>query len=435
MPVRGGSSRDPMEPARVTLEDLTPVRKRLQVEISATDVQAELERAFTVVGRQARLRGFRPGRVPRPVLERTFGEQVRREVLGRLVEESFRQAIETHRLEPVSTPDIDADPLTPGQSLRYSATVDVRPVIEVGNLEGLEVRRPSTTVTDEAVEAALGRLRESAAQLRPIVDRAVVEAGDIVSVDLTSRLEGAESVHREGVLVEAGAGTFPLALERQLVGQHSGAELTLQVPYPRDYPNAGLAGKTPEFEVAIRELRSKELPALDDDFARDHGRCQSLAELRTRVRSDLEREAEARATDTMHEAVLDQLFARHPFDVPPTLVERRVEAQLGTLGVREGADHQHALDELRAELLLDAVASRLDITVDESEIEAAIETLAARESHGAERLRALYRRPEAHAALHAKLVRDRALARLVGEDRAGARSVPALARVDIAREK
>jgi len=444
---RGDARADVMEAPHVTLEDLTPVRKRLQVEISATDVQAELERAFATVGRQARLRGFRPGRVPRPVLERTFGEQVRREVLGKLVEASLRQAIEAHHLEPVGTPDIDADPLTPGQSLRYAATIDVRPVIEVGTLDGLDVRRPAVVVTDESVETALAKMRDAAAQLRPITDRAVVEAGDVVTVDLTSRLEGAEPVRREGVLVEAGAGTFPLALERQLVGQYSGAELTLQVPYPRDYPNAGLAGKTPEFEVAIRELRSKELPALDDDFARDHGRCQSLAELRTRVRSDLEREAEARATDTMHEAVLDQLFARHPFDVPPTLVERRVEAQLGTLGVREGADHQHALDELRAELrpraerqvraelLLDAVASRLDITVDESEIEAAIETLAARESHGAERLRALYRRPEAHAALHAKLVRDRALARLVGEDRAGARSVPALARVDIAREK
>src|SRR5437870_1433631 len=282
MPVRGGSSRDPMEPARVTLEDLTPVRKRLQVEISATDVQAELERAFTVFGRQARLRGFRPGRVPRPVLERTFGEQVRREVLGRLVEESFRQAIETHRLEPVGTPDIDADPLTPGQSLRYSATVDVRPVIEVGNLGGLEVPRPSTTVTDEAVEAALGRLRDSAAQLRPITHRTAVEAGDVVSVDLTSRLEGAESVHREGVLVEAGGGSFPLALERQLVGQHRGAQLTLRVPYPREYSNAGLAGKTAEVDVVIRELRAKEVPSLDDDFARDHGRCQSLAELRPR---------------------------------------------------------------------------------------------------------------------------------------------------------
>src|SRR5438094_1883906 len=304
-----------MEPARVTLEDLSPVRKRIQVEISATDVQAELERAFRLVGRQARLPGFRPGRVPRPVLERNFGEQVRREVLGRLVEESFRQAIETHRLEPVGTPDIDADPLTPGQSLRYSATVDVRPVIEVGNLQGLELRRPSTTVTDEAVEGALGRLRESAAQLRPIADRAVVETHDIVRVDLTSRLEGAESVHREGVLVEAGAGAFPLALERQLVGQHIGAQLALRVPYPRDYPNAGLAGKTAEFDVEIRELRAKELPPLGDDFARDHGRCQSLAELRTRLRADLEREAEMRAIDAVRESLLDQLIARHPFDV------------------------------------------------------------------------------------------------------------------------
>src|SRR5256712_8133372 len=192
MPVRGGSSRDPMEPARVTLEDLTPVRKRLQVEISATDVQAELERAFTVVGRQARLRGFRPGRVPRRVLERTWGEQVRREVRGRLVEESSRRAIETHRLEPVGTPDIDADPVTPGQSLRYSATVDVRPVIEVGTLAGLELRRPPTTVSDDAVEAALGKLRDQVAQLRPLADRAGVEAGVVVPVGLKSRLEGAE---------------------------------------------------------------------------------------------------------------------------------------------------------------------------------------------------------------------------------------------------
>jgi len=425
-----------MEPARVTLEDLTPVRKRLQVEISATDVQAELERAFTVVGRQARLRGFRPGRVPRPVLERTFGEQVRREVLGRLVEESFRQAIETHRLEPVSTPDIDADPLTPGQSLRYSATVDVRPVIEVGNLEGLEVRRPSTTVTDEAVEAALGRLRESAAQLRP-------------SVDLTSRLEGAESVHREGVLVEAGAGTFPLALERQLVGQHRGAQLTLRVPYPREYPNAGLAGKTAEFDIVIRELRAKELPPLDDDFARDHGRCQSLAELRTRLRADLEREAELRAADAVREMLLDQLIARHPFDVPPTLVERRAETLLAALDVRvpEGTDRERALAEVRtelqpraerqvrAELLLDAVAVRLGITVDEREVEAEIDAMAARENHAPERLRALYHRPEAHAALHAKLVRERTLARLLAAASAGARTVPASVAPDVAREK
>ncbi|TMA36488.1 MAG: trigger factor [Deltaproteobacteria bacterium] len=428
-----------MEPARVTLEDLSPVRKRIQVEISATDVQAELERAFTLVGRQARLPGFRPGRVPRPVLERNFGEQVRREVLGRLVEESFRQAIETHRLEPLGTPDIDADPLTPGQSLRYSATVDIRPVIEIGNLAGLELPRPSTTVGDDAVEAALERLRDSAAQLRPITDRTIIEAGDMVTVDLTSRLEGAEPVHREGVLVEAGGGSFPLALERQLIGQHRAATLTLRVPYPREYPNAGLAGKTAEFDVVIRELRAKEVPPLDDDFARDHGRCQTLAELRARLRTDLEREAEARAADAVHQGLLEQMIARHPFDVPPTLVERRVEALLGTLGVRlpEGTDRERALAELRtelrpraehqvrAELLLDAVASHLGLTIDEKEVEAEIDAMAARDGQRGERLRALYHRPEAHAALHAKLARDRALARLVAEASGGARTVPA----------
>src|SRR5438552_1528003 len=373
-----------MEPARVKLEDLSPVRERIRVEISATDVRSELGRAFTVVGRQARLPGFRPGRVPRPVLERNFGEQVRREVLGRLVEESFRQAIETHRLEPVGTPDIDAAPLTPAQPRHSSGSVDVRRVIEGGNLEGLELRRPSTTVTDEAVEGALGRLRESAAQLRPIADRAVVETHDIVRVDLTSRLEGAESVHREGVLVEAGAGAFPLALERQLVGQHIGAQLALRVPYPRDYPNAGLAGKTAEFDVVIRELRAKELPPLDDDFARDHGRCQSLAELRARLRADLERDAAVRAADAVREMLVDQLIARHPFDVPPTLVERRVETLLAALDVRvpEGTDRERALAEvrpqlepraerqIRTELLLDAVAVRLGITIEEREAEA-----------------------------------------------------------------
>src|SRR5207245_2349575 len=152
---------------------------------------------------------------------------------------------------------------------------------------------PTTRGSDEDVERTIGELRESVAQLRPVEDRAQVEGGDVVRVDLTSRLEGGEPVHREGVLVEAGSGSFPLALERQLVGQSRGVRLALRVPYPADYPNAGLAGKTAEFEVEIKELRVKELPALDDDFARDHGKCDSLAELRARVRADLEREAAA----------------------------------------------------------------------------------------------------------------------------------------------
>src|SRR5437867_1569122 len=410
-----------MDQSTATLEDLTPVRKRLEVEVPAAAVQAELDRTFHEVGRRARLRGFRPGKAPRPVLERAFGEEVRREVLGRLVEASFHRAVETHGLAVVG-----------------------RPAIALGDLGGLQVVRPATRVSDADVEQTIGGLRESVAQLRPVEDRARVEAGDVVLVDLTSRLEGGEPVRREGVLLEAGSGSFPLALERQLVGQSRGARLALRVPYPADHPNTGLAGKTAEVEVEVKELRVKELPPLDDDFARDHGKCESLAALRARVRADLEQEAATRADAAVREALIDQLLARHTFDVPSTLVERRTEALLQTLDLRlpEGAEREQALARLReqlrpraerqvrTELLLDALAARDGIAVNDDELHAEVDGIAARERQVVERVRAFYERPEARAALRAKLVRDRALAGVL----AAARVMPSSPAESVAHE-
>ena len=419
-----------MDESRVTLEDVTSVRKRLRVEVPADAVQAELDRAFQLVGQQAKLRGFRPGKAPRPVLERVFGAEVRREVLGRLVERSFHDAVEQHGLAVVGTPDIDAETITPGEALRYSATVDIRPQIDVGDLGGLRVTRPSTAVGDEDVERTLHGLRESVGQLRPIEDRTVVEAGDVVRIDVTSRVADGEPTRREGVLLEAGAGSFPLALERQLVGQHAGAQLTLEVPYPADYGNPSVAGKTVHFEVEIKELRAKELPSLDDEFARDHGKCESLAELRTRVRADLEAQARERAEEAEREQILEQLVSRHTFDVPTTLVDRRTEALVAGLDARahRGADspareevlarireelRPRAERQIRAELLLDAIAAKERIDVTDDDVGREIDAIAARERQVPERVRALYERPEARAALRASLVRERALGRLV----------------------
>src|SRR5262249_24543420 len=158
------------------------------------------------------------------------------------------------------------------------------------------------SVGEEEVDRVLGALRESVAQLRPVEDRNLVESGDVVTVDLTSRLDGGEPVHRDAVLLEAGGGSFPLALDNQLVGQNRGARLSLAVPYPPDHANPRLGGKTAQFEVELKALHAKELPPLDDEFARDHGRCSSLADLRAKVRSDLEREAAARADEAVGEA-------------------------------------------------------------------------------------------------------------------------------------
>jgi trigger factor len=435
-----------MDGAKVTLEDLSPVRKRLQVEVPAQVVQAELDRAYQQLTHRARLPGFRPGRAPRHVLERMFGPQVRREVLARLVEESFHEAIEARGLALVGHPEIDTDEgIRPGDPLRYAVNVEVRPEIRLADLGGIEVTRPTATVTDEDVARTLEALRESVAQLRPLDDRAVVEAGDIVSVDLTSRLDDGEPTRRQDVLLEAGSGAFPLALERQIVGQHRGARLSLQVPYPADYENSGLAGRKVDFEVEIKDLRTKELPALDDDFARDHGRCETLAELRRRIRADLEQQAGARADDAVRAAVLEQALARHEFETPPSLVARRTEALLAGLGVRvpQGGEHDHALDEIRgqlrpraerlvrAELLLDAMAAHERVEVSDEEVAVAIDAIAAREREVVERVRGLYAKPEARESLRAKVRRDRVLAGLV----ARARVVPASPGESVADEK
>ncbi len=429
------SKDSPTDSPKVTLEELGPSRKRLQVEIDAPTVQAEIDRAFALVGRQARLPGFRPGKAPRRVLERMLGDQVRREVLGRLVEKSFHQAVHEHQLAVIGSPEIDADVLAPGEALHYSATVDVRPAIALADIGRLDVVRPAAVVGEEDVQRVLESLRESVAQLRPIADRNMVEAGDVVTLNLTSRLEGAEPVRREGILLEAGGGSFPLALERQLVGQHRGAHLTLEVPYPAEYSNPSLAGRTVQFGVEIVDLRAKELPPLDDDFARDHGRSDTLAELRARMRADLERQAQERADGAVREAILDQVLARHPFEVPASLIDRRCDAMLASMDVRlpPGTEEREALGHLReqlrpraerdvrADLLLDALAERDGLVPDEDAVAPEIEALAAREQQSPERVRALYERPEARAALRVRLGRQRALEQLVSS----ARIVPA----------
>ena len=433
-----------MHDARVMLEDLTPVRKRLQIEIPVEVVDAELERAFRQLGQGARLPGFRPGKAPRHVLERMYGAHVRREVLERMVADSFHHAVEDHHLAVVGSPEIDAETLTPGVPLRYSALVDVRPIIALGDLGGIEVVRPSASVDEAEVDRVLGALRESVAQLRPVEDRNLVGAGDVVTVDLTSRLDGGEPVHRDAVLLEAGGGSFPLALENQLVGQHRGARLSLAVPYPPDHANPRLGGKTAQFEVELKALHVKEVPPLDDDFARDHGRCASLADLRSKVRTDLEREAATRADEAVGEAVLEQLITRHSFEVPSSLVERRTDALLASLDVRlPEVDQQQALDQLRlkirpraegqvrAELLLDALAAREGISVSEADITTELEAMVARERQRGDRREPPGDRSELRAALRAKLVRDRALSRVI----ANAKVMPAPAAESVAREK
>lgn len=412
--------------SRATLEDVSPVRKRLAIEVPADEVTRELDRAYDTVRRHAKLRGFRQGRAPRAVLERFYGDQVRRDVMAHLVEVSFRRAVEEHALAIVGSPEIDADELEARAPFRYTAIVDVPPTFELVDLATIAAERRAVAIGDDEVERVLERLRERAAQLRPIEGRAVAESGDVVTVDIASRLGDAPPQTRDDVMLEAGSGLFEAALENQLVGREIGQQAELEATYPDDYANAGLAGQTVHFTVNPKALHAKELPALDEEFAKDQG-AESLADLRAKIRADLEAHAREEAENAMREKVLDALVERHAFEAPPSVVDRRADAMLASYGVRlpEGEEGRELLERLRGEVrpraerevriefILDALAEREGLAVSDAEVDAEIEAQAARDRQP-DRVRTLYARADARRMLRDRLVRARAFDHVLG---------------------
>jgi len=412
---------------KIAMETLDAVRRRLAVEVPADEVAAETERAFADLGRAARVRGFRPGRVPRPVLERLFGDQVRGEVFEKLIQRTYAEAIETNQVFAVGRPEIVTEQLGPGEPLRYRATVEVKPEVVADRYKGLEIERPLPAVTDADVRGALEHMRESFAQLHPVTDRATVERGDVVTLDYAGHVDGKLAGRREGRLVEVGASGFPPDFDAHLIGAAVGTEQAFEVTYPAEPRVGELSGKTVHFRVTVRALARKEVPALDDEFAKDHGDCATLDELRGRVRGQLEAEAAAHADELGRRAVLQKLAEVHDIPIPQAMVERRTEGLLREV-LREWEQQRvrpkneaealarlredltpRAREQVKVALLLEAVAQQEGLRVDDADVDARIAALATAAGQAAERVRALYQDPDARRDLRAQLLQARAL--------------------------
>src|SRR5262245_15751975 len=283
---------------KVTIEPITAVQKKLSFEIPPERVGEEIEKAYRIFQNTARVKGFRAGKAPRPLLERHFGEQVAAEVSSLLVEESYAKALEEHLLPVVTRPQIVTEKLTPGQPFRYSATVEVRPDITVADYEGITVEKRVQKVGEQEIDTALAHLAESFAQLHPVSDRDHVEQGDVVRLDYTAFINGRPVPGLQGKdrLVEVGKETVFPGFQEHLPGMRRGAtaEFTLPLPQSAD-PAGGGPERVATFRVTVHDLAQKEVPPLDDEFAKDHGECATLAELREKVGRNLRQAAERRA--------------------------------------------------------------------------------------------------------------------------------------------
>jgi trigger factor len=319
----------------VNVEETGPVERRIHVEIPTTEVDAAFEAYFREMRRSAHIKGFRPGKAPREVLEKYFGERASGEVLERLVGESLGKAITDSDLDVLGEPRLlPGEPPKPGARFSYDAEVDVRPAIEVTKVRGLEVTRPALPVPEQdPVEAHLEDMRQRQAQLVEEESGASAARGNVAVLDYVGKIDGkpfAGSSAREAQ-IELGAGRTFGGFEDQIVGMQVGGERAFDVPMPDDHADESLRGKTVRFEVKLVALKRREVPELDDEFAKDVSSFATLAELR----EDLARRvAEGRAADQKRlerGAVVDALLAANPFPVPPRLVESQVRARIGRM--------------------------------------------------------------------------------------------------------
>jgi len=384
---------------KIQVETLSPVERKVTIEVDPDRVAQELERAYSGLSRRVKLRGFRPGKAPRKVLERQFRSEVESEVAERIVSQTFAEAVKVEALPVVAAPSVSiSEGVAEGKGLKYTARVEVKPTLEPKDYKGLAVSRKPPEVTDALVATEIGKLQESMAQLVPAEGRLEAQDGDWATIDHAGTIDGApfEGGQAEGVTVKVAPGTVAEGCLPQLAGKKVGETVELDEPFPQDHRNPALRGKVAHMKVTVRGLKVRQLPPLDDALAKELGieGVETLEALRARIRSDLEKRERRRAESELKDGLVKAALAKNEFEVPPALVERAIDGMIEGAAerfARQGIDlrrleldmarmradlREQALLQVRGALLLEAIADAEKIDVTEEDVQAELARIA-----------------------------------------------------------
>lgn len=393
-------------------------KRSVEIEIPLEEVEKTRERVTSSLRQRVRLPGFRPGKAPVSIIQSRFESDIRHEVLEMLLPQAFREKVDKDGLKVVGQPNISDLKFEAGQPIQFKAEFEVAPEFEPTDYRGVEAKYEEPQVTTEEVEKRLETMRESKADYANL-DPRPIESGDFVVVHLKT-LEGlAEPIDSDAQIEVGGPDTLP-AFNEALVGMSPDETKQVDVIYPEDYGQESLAGKTVKFELTPKTLRKKELPVLDDEFARDLGDFQTLDELREAVRKAIFSERQQHAQQLTKEEIIDKLVADNSFPVPQAYIDRQIEnqvrMQLNDLAGR-GVDpstlkldwekvketqKEKATRNVRASLLLEKIADKEGIHASKEEVDAEVQRVARREH-------------EAVAVTRARLDKDGVLARIAGQ--------------------
>jgi trigger factor len=408
---RTNSANQERDLMKVEVEDISTVKKVLRVEIPEQEVTQELDKAYGTLKNNVTIKGFRPGKVPRSLLERRFKKEMCEEVSGQLIQNSYGEALDQAALVPLGEPIIERPDLEKGEPYHYSVTVEVRPPIEDLNVKGLKLKEKVHTVTDEEIEVQVKILQKRSAQLKTVDEDRPVENGDIVIIDYEGLKDGKpfEPARKtENFQVEIGSGRILKDFEQQLVGMQPKSTKEFQVRFPDDYYNKDLAGLDVTFKVTLKEIKEEILPEIDDEFAKSLGEYQTPNEVREAIRRDLNQRYEAQSKRQLREDILDMLMEQSDFEVPAGLVQAEVDAMVRdaqNLRGYKGMSQQNlgqteeelskkyrplAERKVREYLLLQKVIQQEEINVTDERLDEAFEEMAKVVNQPVERIKALH---------------------------------------------
>ncbi len=373
----------------------------LKVEVPQDQVEQAIAKAYVKTRKDYSVPGFRKGKVPRNILEKRYGIEIfYEEAANILIQDTYPQVVEEQKLEPVDHPDITVDQFDCEQPFIYTATVTVCPELKLGKYKGLKIVKEEKQVADEDVEAEIKALQDSKARLIALEADTVAANDDQVIIDFVGKMDGEEFEGGTGANypLALGSGSFVPGFEEQLIGAKQGEKVLVKLTMPQEYHSEELAGKEVEFEVEIKEIKRKELPALDDDFAKEVGDYETLTALKDFIRERLEDRARQEAADKLRHDVLEAVREKAEVDIPGIMIENETKAMLRQMENRfsqQGLKFEDylsysgkSLDDIMAEmrpgaeknvkteLLLDTVSKVENISVEEAELEEEIAQLA-----------------------------------------------------------
>jgi trigger factor len=419
---------------KTSIEDISSVKKKLMIEIEAEEIDKKVNSAYKKYGKMAKIKGFRPGKVPKKILERYFGDQVLEDVTNSLIKETLPEALEETKTYPLNMPVVENEILKVGQDYKYSAFIEVRPEFELQDYAGIEVEKEKVVIKEEDLERLLDEIREGRGTLQPLEEDRGIKESDIAIIDYEG-FDGdrpIEGIKAENYSLAIGKNQLFPGFEEALINLKKGDQTEMSIEFEEDYFHSRLAGKTVRFRVKITDIKKVELPDLNDEFAKSLGLdLETIDKLKERIKEDFTSQEEKRVDSELKERLLEKISGSVDIELPESLVESEINASLENIKQnlkRSGASlEESGMDEvkLRKEvrpaaekrikgmLILGEIAGKENLKVDESDLADSFRDISESVGADSETMRKYYEANNLMDSLRQSLLKEKTLKFLV----------------------